>query len=68
MFKVPTPLFPVTIIPGDCDKHANCIEYSAIPNDATEPRYELHSAKPDLDTGPLTMRMLQAFLDGRNES
>jgi hypothetical protein len=63
MFKLLFP-FSVTIIPGICHKHAGCVEYSVIPDDPTQHRYELHSMDPNLDTGVVTMQILQAFLSG----
>jgi hypothetical protein len=66
MFEILEFAFDVTIVHGPCKRHAGCTEYSVVPNDLKRYGYWRHSAGPNLDSGEITMEMLQACIDKEN--
>jgi hypothetical protein len=56
--------FKATVVLTSCDKHVGCTEYSVIPDDPTQSRYERHSATVNPKTDELSLEELQAILYG----
>jgi hypothetical protein len=50
-----------------CLKHSRCVEYSVIPHDPTQPRYEIHSSVRDSREQGLTLQMVRTIFNFKRQ-